>query len=103
MEPEARPFKEKKVEKNLVGMEEVGAALMEVIATLDPKEAAEDLEKMVSKVDEDIETYAKKDEMFKKDHDVILVTYPTKNCSHLEWRKSSKHRELGVLEVFSCP
>ena len=57
-----------KVEKNLVGMEEVGAALMEVIATLDPKEAAEDLEKMVLKVDEDIETYAKKYEMFKKDH-----------------------------------
>ena len=48
-----------KVEKNLVGMEEVGATLMEVIATLDPKEAEEDLGKMITKVDEDIDTMPK--------------------------------------------
>ena len=39
-----------KVEKNLLVLEEVGAALIEVIATLDPKEAAEDLEKWYQKL-----------------------------------------------------
>ena len=96
-----------KVEKNLLSLEEVGAALIEVIATLDPKEAAEDLEKMVSKVDEDIETYAKKYEGLKKDHDMILETAdnPSKNCnsSQSEWRKSSKHRELRIWKIFSGP
>ena len=63
-----------KVEKNLVGMEEVGETLTEVIATLDPTEAEEELEKMISKVDEDIDTYAKKYEMLKKTYDKILET-----------------------------
>ena len=45
------------VEKNFMGMEEVGA-------TLNQKEAEEDLAKMVSKVHEDIKTYSKKFKMF---------------------------------------
>ena len=93
-----------KAEKNLLGMEEAGAALIALIATLDPDEAAEDLEKMVSKVDTDIETYAKKYELFKKDHDMILeaVNDTTKNCnsSHSEWRKNGKHR---IWKILCCP
>ena len=52
--------------------EEVGETLTEVIATLDPTEAEEELEKMISKVDEDIDIYAKKYEMLKKTYDKIL-------------------------------
>ena len=55
-----------KVEKNLAGLEEVGETLTEVIATLDPKDTEEELEKMISKVDYDIDTYAKKYELLKK-------------------------------------
>ena len=61
-----------KVEKIFVGMEEVGETLTEVIATLDPTETEEELGKMISKVDEDIDTYAKKYEMLKKTYDKIL-------------------------------
>ena len=46
-----------KVEKNLVGMEEVSETLTEVIATLYPTDTEEELGKMISKVDKDINTY----------------------------------------------
>ena len=64
----------KKVEKNLAQMEEVGEVLMDLIAKLDQKEAAEDLETMIAKVNEDIELYMEKFYLFKKENMGTLET-----------------------------
>ena len=50
----------KKVTKNLTQMEETGEVLMSLIAELDQKDASEDPETMISKINEDIELYMEK-------------------------------------------
>ena len=74
----------KKVEKNLTQMEETGEVLMSLIAELDQKDASEDPETMISKVNEDIELYMEKYEIVKRDNvgtleSVDSLLKPTEN------------------------
>ena len=74
----------RKVEKNLTQMEETGEVLMSLIAELDQKDASEDPETMISKVNEDIELYMEKYEIVKRDNvgtleSVDSLLKPTEN------------------------
>ena len=78
----------KKVEKNLTQMEETGEVLMSLIAELDQKDASEDPETMISKVNEDIELYMERYEVVKKDNvgtleSVDSLLKPTENSKKI--------------------